>query len=196
MIDYVDVLGLLEYTDAIKYCYAAIIIGFMAIYFIRWKKIDATLPPIIFLGFFLITASAFVANYFAYNERQSYMSAFVAPLVFSVAIFIPPNVAAIDARKIVKDLTLLLSGGAVFYLAEAIIKPLDAVSSLVTLHEVQVHKSLICVLALCLCILTGRNFLALLVAAITLLALLLRPMSTLVLACICCLPIAIASSTS
>lgn len=192
VIDYVDVLGLLEYNDAIKYCYAAIIIGFMAIYFIRWKKIDATLPPIIFLAFFLITASAFVANYFAYNERQSYMSAFVAPLVFSVAIFIPPNVATIDARKIVRDLTFLLSGGAVFYLVEAIVKPLDTVSSLVNLHEVQVHKSLICVLALCLCILTGRNFLALFVAAVTLLALLLRPMSTLVLACICCLPIAIA----
>jgi hypothetical protein len=53
-------------------------------------------------------------------------------------------------------------------------------------------KSIICVLALCLCILTGRQILALFVAVITAIALALRPTSTLVLALTCCLPIAFA----
>lgn len=196
VIDYLDILDRLDGNDTIssliKYGYAVIVLGFMAVYFLKWKKIDPTAAAIIFLSFFVVTGSLFAFNFFVYEERESYISAFIAPLVFSLAIFIPPNTIALDARKIIKDLTLVLAVGAVFYLVEAVIKPLNFVSNIVSLHEVQVHKSLICVLALCLSILTGRNALTLFLAVVTAVALVLRPMSTLVLALMCCLPIAIA----
>ena len=192
VIDCLDILDFTEFSDPIKYGYALIMMGFMAIYFLRWKRIDTTVAPIIFLLFFVVTGVAFIANYFIYDERQSYISAFIAPLAYSLSIFIPPSSVKIDTSKIVRDLTFLLSGGAVFYLVEAIVKPTGLVRNLVNLHEVQVHKSLICVLALCLCVLTGRKFLGVFVAVVTVIALLLRPMSTMVLAFICCLPIAIA----
>lgn len=189
--DYLDILDFTDYNDIIKYGYALILVVLMAIYFLRWKRVDATIAPLILLFFFLVTASAFVANYFIYDERQSYVSAFIAPLTFSLSIFIPPNSIMIEARKILKHLTFLLSAGTVFYMIEAIIKPLNFVSNLTNVHEVQVHKSLICVLALCLSVLSSRKILTVLLAIVTTTALLLRPMSTLVLALICCLPIAI-----
>jgi hypothetical protein len=61
-----------------------------------------------------------------------------------------------------------------------------------SINEVQVHKSIICVLALCLSILANRKILALFVAVVTVAALELRPMSTLALTMSFCLPIAFA----
>ena len=195
VINYLDVLDWLDWSDLanpMKYLYAAIVLGFMAIYFLKWKQIDPATAPIIFLLFFVVTGLIFTWNVFVYDNRESYISAFIAPLVFSLAMFIPPKATTLDADKILRDLTLVLSGGAVFYVIEAIIKPLAFVSGATPLHEVQVHKSLICVLALCLSILTGRHKLSLLLVVVTALALFLRPMSTLLLALICCLPVAIA----
>jgi drug/metabolite transporter (DMT)-like permease len=195
VVDFLDILDLLDFSrsnNIVKYGYAAIVIGFMAVYFLRWRRIDPTLAPILYLLFFVITGLVFAINFFFYDERESYISAFIAPLVFSLSIFIPPNSVIIDTGKITRGLTLLFSVGSVFYLIEAIVKPLDIVRGLTPLHEVQVHKSIICVLALCLCILTRRNILGIFIAAVTVAALLLRPLSTLVLALACCLPIAFA----
>ena len=195
VIDFLDLLDELDYNSSnaiLKYAYAGTIIAFMVVYFLRWKKIEARISPIIFLMFFIATGLVFTINFFVYDYRESYISAFIAPLVFALAIFIPANTVVVDSSKIVRDLTFLLSVASVFYLVEAIIKPLDIVASLTPLHEVQVHKSIVCVLALSLCILTRRNALAAFVAAVTILALALRPLSTLVLALTCCLPLAIA----
>ena len=195
IVDYLDLMDVLDSTGAIflKYFYAAIVLGFMIAYFLRWKRIDTTaLAPIIYLFFFLITGLGFAVNFFIYDTRESYISAFIAPLVFSLAAFIPPNSLILDASKITRTLTVLFSVGSVLYLAEAIIKPLDLVSNLTYLHEVQIHKSIICVLALCLSILTGRGILTIFLAVVTAAALLMRPVSTLVLALACCLPIAFA----
>ena len=195
VIDFLDLLDELDYNPnngIPKYAYAAIVIVFMVIYFLRWKKIEARTAPLIFLVFFILTGLVFAINFFIYDYRESYISAFISPLVFALAIFIPANTVVLDAGKIIRELTLLFSVASVFYLIEALIKPLDVVASLTPLHEVQVHKSVVCVLALCLCILTRRNALALFVATVTVVALVLRPLSTLVLALTCCLPIAIA----
>lgn len=194
-IDLLDVTDFLDFGQinvAIKYCYAAVILGFMAIYYLRWRRVDANIAPTIFLLFFVVTGLAFAANFFLYAERNSYVSAFISPLVFSLAILIPPNSIMLDARKIVRNLTFLFSVGTVFYLVEEFVKSIDMVKSIVSLEEVQILKSMNCVLALCLCILTGRKKLALFVAVITIAALILRPVSTLVLTLIVCLPIAIA----
>jgi len=195
VIDFLDVLDLLDTIGlnyVIKYGYTAVVLGFMAVYLLRWRTVDATTAPIIFLVFFVVTGVSFAVRFFIYDERLSYISAFLSPLVFSLAIFIPPNTVMIDVRRIVRVLTFLFSVGSVFYLIEAIIKPFNIVRSLTPLGEVQIHKSLICVLALCLCILSGRKTLGLFVAVVTAIALSLRPVSTLVLALACCLPIAIA----
>ena len=173
VIDFLDILDLLDFTTTNyleKYCYALIILGFMVVYFLRWKKVDTAVAPIIFLLFFFVTGLAFAFNFFIYGERQSYISAFISPLVFSVAIFIPPNSTTLDAGRIVRSLMYLLSVAAVFYLVEAIIKPLDLASSITPLHEVQLLKSMNCVLALCLSILTGRKALTLFIAAVTVVA--------------------------
>ena len=191
-LDVFDLLDFIAFSNVIKYGYTAVVLGFMAMYFLRWRTVSATIAPIIFLVFFVVTGVSFAVRFFIYDERLSYISAFISPLVFSLAIFIPPNTVMMDARRIVRMLTFLFSAGAVLYLIEAIIKPLNVVRSLTPLGEVQIHKSLICVLALCLCILAGRKTLALLVAVVTVIALSLRPASTLVLALACCLPIAIA----
>ena len=188
IIDSLDVFDLLDYSrisDLIKYGYAAILIGFMIVYFLRWKAVDTTVAPIIFLLFFVATGLVFAINFFLYDERESYISAFIASLVFSLAIFIPSNSIMLNSGKITRALTLLFSIGAIFYLAEAAIRPLFQ-------QEVQLLKSMNCVLALCLSILTGRKTLALFIAVVTAAALALRPTSTLVLALICCLPIAVA----
>ena len=139
----------------------------MTIYFLRWRTVGTTIAPIIFLVFFIVTGVSFAVRFFFYDERLSYISAFISPLVFSLAIFIPPNTVMIDARRIVRGLTFLFSAGSIFYLIEAVIKPLDIVRSLTPLGEVQIHKSLICVLALCLCILTGRKALGIFIAIVT-----------------------------
>lgn len=195
VIDFVDVLDLLDFIEfnyVIKYGYAAVVLGFMTVYYLRWRKVSTTIAPIIFLAFFAVTGISFAVRFFFYDERLSYISAFISPLAFSLAIFIPPNTVIIDARRIVRVLTFLFSAGSVFYLIEAAIKPLDIVRSLTPTDEVQILKSLICVLALCLCILTDRKALGIFIAAVTLMALFLRPVSTLVLALTCCVPIAIA----
>src|ERR1700722_19311754 len=194
VLDFLDLIDVLDFSATLlKYCYAAIILGFMVMYFLRWKRIDTTTSaPIFYFFFFFITGLVFAVNFFIYDIRESYISAFIAPLVFSLAIFIPPNSLILDAGKITRTLTLLFSAGAVFYVIEAIIKPFDFVSNLSPLHEVQIHKSIICVLALCLSILTGRGILTVFVAVVTAAALVLRPVSTMVLALACCLPIAFA----
>ena len=195
IIDFVDVLDLLDFIEfnyVIKYGYAAIVLGFMTVYFLRWRRVGTAVAPIIFLVFFVVTGISFAVRFFFYDERLSYISAFISPLVFSLSIFIPPNTVMIDARRIVRALTFLFSAGSVFYLIEAAIKPLAIVRSLTPLGEVQIHKSLICVLALCLCILTGRKALGIFIAIVTMMALFLRPVSTLVLALTCCVPIAVA----
>jgi hypothetical protein len=186
-IDILDVYDLLEGNNLVKYCYAAIAIALMATYFLRWKKIDASIAPTIFLFFFVLTGLAFAIRFFIFDERNSYISAFIAPLCFSAAIFIPPNSITLDARKIVRDLTILFSVGTVFYFFEALIRP----NILLKGDEVSIIKSLICVLAVCLAVLTGRKTLAVMLALITLLALWWRPTSTLILAFICCVPMAI-----
>ena len=191
-LDVFDLLDYLEFNYLIKYGYAAVAIGFMTIYFLRWRTVGTTIAPIIFLVFFIVTGVSFAIRFFVYDERLSYISAFISPLVFSLAIFIPANTVMIDARRIVRGLTFLFSAGSIFYLIEAVIKPLDIVRSLTPLGEVQIHKSLICVLALCLCILTGRKALGIFIAIVTIVALFLRPVSTLVLALACCVPIAMA----
>jgi hypothetical protein len=193
IIDFLDVIDFLDFSqinNAVKYSYAVIIFGFMAGLYVRYKAIDAIVAPIIFLLFFVATGLAFAVNFFILDERISYISAFISPLVFVTAIFIPPNAMALDARRIVEGLTLLLTFGAIMYLVEAIVHRFGPIQSIAYLGEVQILKSMNCLLALCLCLLTGRNKLALFVALVTLAALMLRPLSTLVLALICCLPVA------
>ena len=194
VLDILDLADFLDHTrdNYEKYGYAAVIVGFMVIYFLRWKKVDtSTIAPIIFLLFFVVTAAAFVLNLLVYDDRQGYVSAFLSTLAFSLTIFIPPNKLVLDADKITRDLTFLFVAGTIFYLLEAIVKPLDSFSSIASLHEVQILKSMNCVLALCLCILTNRKTLGLFVIVITGAALALRPTTTLVLALACCLPIAL-----
>ena len=134
----------------------------------------------------------FAINFFFYDIRESYISAFIAPLIFSAAMFIPKNAVALDASRITRTLTALFTIGAVFYVIEAIVKARNLVPNLGDLDEVQIHKSLTCVLAICLCILTRRPALLLFNLAVVFMALALRPVSTLVLALICCVPLAIA----
>ena len=190
VLDIFDIFGYLEGNDLAKYGYAAIAIVLIGIYLLRWRRVDAEIAPTIFLSLFLITGLAFAIRFFVYDERSSYVSAFIAPLVFSASIFIPPNSIMLDVRKILRDLTILFSLGTVFYLIEAIVRPIVPINS-VGPNEVAIIKSLICVLAICLTILTGRKILAIILAIITLIALGLRPTSTLVLSFICCVPIAV-----
>ena len=195
VIDCLDIMDSLDYSQSnfiMKYCYAAIVIFLLGGYLIRWKQIDTTnLAPIIFLLFFIVTGLSFAIRFFFYDERQSYISAFIGPLAFSAAIFIPRNAITIDERRVLKALTYLFALGTVCYLLEAIVKPLDFFRQFSYVHEVQFVKSLSCVLALCLFILTGQKVLTLLTAAITAIALLLRPTSTIALALIICVPIAV-----
>jgi hypothetical protein len=191
-LDLMDALDLSQSNFLLKYSYAAIVIIFFVTYFMRWKIIDTTNPaPIIFLLFFTVTGLAFAIRLFLYDEHESYISAFIAPLVFSAAIFIPRNAIMVDERRILKGLMYIFALGTVCYLLEAIIRPLDFFTQFSYVHEVQFVKSLSCILALCLFILTGQKILALLTAAITAIALLLRPTSTIALVLILCVPIAV-----
>ena len=84
VIDCLDVMDSLDYSESnflLKYCYAGIVIFLLGTYFFRWKTIDTTNPaPIIFLLFFIVTGLSFAIRFFLYGERQSYISAFIAPL--------------------------------------------------------------------------------------------------------------------
>ena len=194
LIDYCDILDYLdnsELNSPAKYFYAFVVLVFIGSYFMRWKKPEISLGPAIFLSFFILTGVAFAINFFINDSRQSYVTAFIGSLVYALAMFIPAGAVALDARRLTKDLLLAFSIGTVLYLVEAAIKPLDLVRSLTYLHEVQVHKSLVCVLAICLSILTGRKKLAIFLLVVTITALFLRPMSTLVLALVGCVPVAI-----
>ena len=190
VLDFADIYDFIDFNTVAKYSFAAVILAFMAIYFLRWKKMDAAVAPTIFLLFFIVTGLVFALRFFIYDERNSYVTAFISPLVFAAAIFIPPNSLVVDARKVVRDLTILFSVGTVFYLIEAIIRPFGFIHN--GPDEVNLLKSLSCVVAICLSILTGRKTLALVLACITVAALELRPTSTLVLGLVCCVPIAIA----
>ena len=190
-LDCLDVFDFLEGNNLAKYGYATMLIGFMVAYFVRWKTIDAIFGPLIFLLFFVATGSVFAIRFFFFDVQNSYISSFVSPLIFSIALFIPRNTLVLDARKILRDLTILFSAGTVLYLLEAILRPLVLINAF-GLNEVSFIKSMICVLAICLAILMGRKTLALVLASITLVALGLRPTSTLMLGLICCVPIAIA----
>ena len=147
LIDYFDILDFIDLRDSpnatAKYFYAFVVMVFITWYFIRWKKIELSLAPAIFLLFFMITGLAFAANLFIQGTRQSYVTAFIGSLVYSLALFIPAGAVALDIQRLTRDLLLVFSIGAVFYLVEAIIKPLDLVSDLTFLHEVQIHKSLV-----------------------------------------------------
>jgi hypothetical protein len=75
VIDYLDILDRLDGNDTIssliKYGYAVIVLGFMAVYFLKWKKIDPTAAAIIFLSFFVVTGSLFAFKLFFFDERES-----------------------------------------------------------------------------------------------------------------------------
>ena len=193
LIDYFDVLDYLDLSqlnNPAKYLYAFVALAFIASYFVRWKKFELSIAPAIFFIFFIITGAAFAINFFVNDTRQSYVTAFIGSLVYALAMFIPAGAVGLDARRLTGDLLLVFSIGTVCYLIEAAIKPLDAVSTLTYLHEVQVHKSMVCVLAICLSILMGRKKLAIFLLIVTVAALLLRPMSTLLLTLVGCVPVA------
>src|ERR1700719_2879896 len=154
-LDFFDVFDLLEGSNLAKYGYAAILIGLIAVCFIKWKKVDPSIAPIIFLLFFVLTGLVFAARFFFFEVRNSYVSAFVSPLIFAVALFIPRNSIMLDARRILRDLTILFSAGTVFSLVEAIVRPFSLINSF-GLNEVATLKSMICLLAICLAILVGR----------------------------------------
>ena len=185
VLDLLDIYGFLEFNNAAKYGYAAIVVGFMVIYFFKWGRVTPTLAPSIFLLFFAVTGSVFALRFLFYDERNSYVTAFISPLIFCAAIFIPPNSVLLDARRIVRDVTILLWFAAVLYLVEEVLK-----SS--TPADIQLVKSMSCLLALCVSILLGWRVLGLFAAVATVIALELRPASTLVTGLICCVPIAIA----
>lgn len=195
IIDFLDIPDYLDgglLSDLFKYIYAAIAIFFMAAYFLRWKNFSPSIAQLIFFSLFVLTGMVFAINFFIYDIRQSYISAFISPLVFCVAMFIPPNSVELDGHRITRTLTILFTVGSVFYVIEALAKAYHLVPGLGDLGEVQINKSLTCVVGLCLCILTRRKGLLLFNIAMTLLGLALRPVSTMVLALFCCLPIAIA----
>ena len=184
LIVYADIFGLISLSDynlSIKYSYALIILIFISIECLRWRAFDVnSRAPIIALLFFVVTAISFTINVIFYDERSSYVSAFTSSLVFAVAAFIPPSAIKLDASRILNQILFVLLLASTFYMLETILKTNDE-------HV----KSIICVLGLCLCILAGRHALAGIFAVITVVALLMRPTSTLAIALMICIPLSL-----
>src|ERR1700691_4078841 len=86
-LDVIDSLGFSASSNLITYMYAGIVIGLMMVSFVRWRLASPTIGQIIFLGFFILTGVVFAINFFFYDIRESYISAFIAPLFFSAAMF-------------------------------------------------------------------------------------------------------------
>lgn len=78
--DYFDVFDFLERSNLAKYDYAAIVLGIMVIYFLKWKTVDVSIAPTIFLLVFVVTGFAFAIRFFIFDERN-----------ISIALFIPKN---------------------------------------------------------------------------------------------------------
>src|SRR5947209_8184837 len=70
--DFLDLFDFLDGSVLTKYGYAAIALGLIVVYFLKWKRVDASIAPIIFLLFFVVTGLAFAIRFFIFDERNSY----------------------------------------------------------------------------------------------------------------------------
>jgi hypothetical protein len=141
--------------------------------------------------FFSVGGVSFVANLFRGIE-VSYITAFTASLVFASATFIPAGSFAVGAPTMCRDLRRLLLLGSACYLIEASLKASGLASSISYATEIEHVKSIVCVMALAIAILTRsrRSIIASFTIIIT--SLIVRPSTSLLVATAICLPLAFA----
>lgn len=194
----IDVVSIFNGSPAavpFKYIYLAIILGFIIFYAAKFRTLDTrSWGPLIVLSFFAVTLMMFFFNLLLLGQKTSYVSAFISALCLGIAAFIPAQAYHFDSKKITRLLLMLLVLGSTFYLIEVILKTigLRLSSSFLFKFDVEQTRSIFCVLAISLSILMGRYRLVIFLSVITIIALLLRPTSALVLALAVCIPIAVA----
>lgn len=189
--DVTGFVGLSQYAVQIKYLYAGATLSFIAYYYVRWGTIDgSSLAPILAFVFFVVTGITFAVNVFIYDIPVSYVTAFTASLVFAAAAFIPQGRFVVDSDRITRRLCLLFTVGSAFYLVEAVLKAGNLGAALMYSPIIEHVKSIVCVLGLCLGILSRQRAMVILLSLITVAALVVRPSSTLVIALLVCAPIA------
>lgn len=187
--DITNVVGLSPYTVSIKYAYTAAILLLLYHYFSRFAYFSAhTLGPPLALLFFLVTGIVFAIN-LTRRVEISYVTAFTAPLVFAAAAFLPPWRFTVDASIVCRDLRRLFLLGSVCYLCEASLKASGVARSFSYAAEIEHVKSIVCVFAFCLALLTRNRAYAILVSAIIAASLAVRPSSTLLVSVAVCGPL-------
>lgn len=182
-----------DYNTLIKYAYTAVILSIIYVYLCKWATIDwSSIAPAMALGFFIVTGSVFVLNKTVYGTDVSYVSAFTAPLVFATALFIPAHAFTVDSKRLIEQLLIVFAIGIVFYMIESFIKTSGSTGAIVYSMEMDHVKSVVCVLGVCLCVLTGKRALAAFLLVLIAVALAARPTSTLVVSLAVCVPLAMA----
>jgi hypothetical protein len=191
--DITSLVGLSDYYVPIKYAYTAIILIIICDFFWRWGVFDLSSPaPALALGFLVITAGTFFVNLTLYGTKASYVSAFIASLVFSAAAFVPPASIVIEPRRVLRDLLLLLCFGSVCFLIETAFKATSFGETYAFSAEVEPVKSIVVVLAIALSILLRYHALSVVLLLLAGAALIFRPTSTLVFALFICAPLTFA----
>ena len=194
--DFLDVfsfIGYSEYFLAIKYAYTAAVLVLIFLYFLRFKTIDMShAAPILAFLFFVITGAAFLINLFGTGRQASFVSSFTSSLIFASSIFIPADAAELDTDVITRRMSFLLLLGAVAYTFETIIHSFEFTKGFLFFGDVEHVKSIVCVLAVCMSILIRQNTRTLLLLLLSVVALVLRPSSTLAIALMLCVPLATA----
>lgn len=190
--DITNVVGLSPYSVSIKYAYTAALGLLLYHYYSRFASISAQgFGPLLALAFFLATGVGFLANLLR-GVEVSYITAFTAPLVFAAAALIPPHRLPVNAAGVCRDFRALFLLASVCYLVEAALKAWGAGSSIFYAPEVEHVKSIVCVMGLSFAILTRRGGSAVLLLAIIVASLAVRPSSTLFVATALCTPLAFA----
>jgi hypothetical protein len=190
--DIINLVGFAPYGTAIKYVYTAIVCALLYHYFSRFESVSTfSLGPLLALAFFFVAGVSFGANLLRGIE-VSYITAFTASLVFASATFIPAGSFAVDAPTMCRDLRRLLLLGSACYLFEASLKAAGLASSISYATEIEHVKSIVCVMALAIAILTRSKRSITAAIAIIIASLIVRPSTSLLIATAICMPLAVA----
>ena len=182
-------------AGVIKYAYTATLLSIMYVYLCRWAAIDWGSPaPALALLFFVVAGLVFAVNTLVYGVDISYIAAFAAPLVFAAALVIPRNAFEVDVDRIIDQLMRFFAIAVFFYLVESFLKTSSIAPRLFS-PEMEHVKSIVCVLAVSLCVLLERYRQAGVLVGLIAVALLARPTSTLLIGLVVGVGLALALKT-
>ncbi|MBN9309602.1 hypothetical protein [Devosia sp.] len=173
-----------------KIAYIALVAGAFGILTLQRGQFRRGLPEAwVLLGFMIAAAAGYVTQMAAGRAPNSYLAAFMPPVLYSLSLVLPLPRKPVDGNGLVRALTVLLMVLGALYALEVTVR--SASGNLGRIDNLENHvKSVSLVLAAGLAMASGRWRLLAVIVALSTWTTLQRPSSTFILALSVCLSVA------